>query len=187
MKVLFCVAEATPFAKTGGLADVAGALPAALRRRGVDVRVFMPLYRGISRDGLEPVQRVRSVIGGTEVEGAIWLGAFPNGTPVYLLDASPLFDRPGLYGDGGRDYDDNLARFVFFCQSALALMHDSWQPDLVHCHDWHAALVPAFLRMHRSPLPSLFTVHNLAHQGIFPADQFPLTGLPAEAFTPDGV
>ncbi len=187
MKALFCVSEAAPFAKTGGLADVAAALPAALRGKGVDVRVMMPLYRGIARDGLEPVQRTRSVIGGTEVEGAIWLGAFPNGTPVYLLDASPLYDRGGLYGEGGSDYPDNLARFVFFCQSALALMHDSWQPDLVHCHDWHAALIPAYLRMHRSPLPTLFTVHNLAHQGIFPADQFHLTSLPTEAFTSDGV
>ena len=187
MKVLFCVAEATPFAKTGGLADVAGALPAALRRKGVDVRVMMPLYRGISRDGLEPIQHTRSVIGGTEVVGAVWRGVFPNETPVYFLDASALYDRGGLYGEGGRDYPDNLARFVFFCQSALALMHDSWQPDLVHCHDWHAALIPAYLRMHRNRVPTLFTVHNLAHQGNFPADQFGLTGLPGEAFTSEGV
>lgn len=187
MRVLFCVAEATPFAKTGGLADVAGALPAALRGRGVDVRVMMPLYRGIARDRLEPVQRVRSVIGRVEIEGAIWLGAFPNGTPVYLLDAPPLYDRAGLYGEGGGDYPDNLARFVFYGQAALTLMHDSWQPDLVHCHDWHAALIPAYLRMHPSRLPTLFTVHNLAHQGLFPAEQFPLTALPAEAFTSEGV
>jgi starch synthase len=187
VNVLFCVAEATPFAKTGGLADVAGALPAALRRLGLDARVMMPLYRGISRDGLEPVQRTRSTIGGAEITGAIWRGAFPNGTPVYFLDASPLYDRGGLYGEGGRDYPDNLVRFVFFCQSALALMHEGWQPDLVHCHDWHAALVPAYLRMHGSRLPTLFTVHNLAHQGLFPADQFGLTGLPTQAFTPDGV
>ncbi len=187
MKILFCVSEATPFAKTGGLADVAGALPAALRRKGLDVRVLMPLYRGVSREGLDPVQDVRSVIGGAEVTGAFWRGAFPNGTPVYFLGAPALYDRGGLYGEGGRDYPDNLTRFVFLCQSALALMHDSWQPDLVHCHDWHTALVPAYLRMHGSRLPTLFTVHNLAHQGLFPADQFGLTGLPGEVFTPEGV
>ncbi len=187
MKVLFCVAEAAPLAKTGGLADVAAALPAALRRKGVDVRIMMPLYRGIGRDWLEPVQRTRSVIDGTEIEGAIWAGEFPNGTPIYLLDASPLYDRAGLYGEGGGDYPDNLARFVFFCRSALVLMNDSWHPDLVHCHDWHTALIPAYLRALRNRLPSLFTVHNLAHQGIFPAEQFPITGLPAEAFTSEGV
>ncbi|MBI3997911.1 MAG: glycogen synthase GlgA [Armatimonadetes bacterium] len=187
MNVLFCVAEAAPFAKTGGLADVAGALPAALRRNGVDVRVMMPHYRGISRQGLQPVMRARSEIGGTDIEGAVWLGAFPNGTPVYLLDAAPLYDRAGLYGEGGRDYDDNLVRFVFFCQAAVVLMRDGWAPDLAHCHDWHSALLPAYLRMHRSRVPTLFTVHNLAHQGTFPAEQFPITGLPHEAFTPDGV
>ena len=187
MKVLFCAAEAAPLAKIGGLADVAGALPSALRRRGVDVRIMLPLYRGIGRDWLEPVQRTRSVIDGRDIEGAIWIGTFPNGTPAYLLDAAPLYDRAGLYGEGGADYPDNLARFVFFCQSALALMNDSWQPDLVHCHDWHTALIPAYLRVLRSRLPTMFTVHNMAHQGIFPAEQFPVTALPTQAFTPEGV
>lgn len=187
MKVLFVVAEAAPLAKTGGLADVGGALPAALRRKGLDVRVMMPLYRGISRHGAQPVTRLTAEIGGAQLEGVIWLSAFPNGTPVYLLDCAPLFDRGGLYGEGGRDYDDNLRRFVFFCRAALVLIRDGWTPDLVHSHDWHAALLPGYLRMHRSRLPTLFTVHNLAHQGLFPADQFPLTGLPREAFTPDGV
>ncbi len=187
MKVLFLVSEAVPFAKTGGLADVAGALPTALRQKGHDVRVMIPLYRGISRDGLQPVTRARSVIGDSEIDGAIWLGAFPNGTPVYLLDHSGLYERGGLYGEGGRDYEDNLTRFVFFSQAAFVLMRDAWAPDVVHCHDWHAALLPAYLRMHRSPLPALFTVHNLAHQGLFPGEHFPLTGLPGEAFTPDGV
>ncbi|OFX33047.1 MAG: starch synthase [Armatimonadetes bacterium RBG_16_67_12] len=187
MNVLLCVAEATPFAKVGGLADVAGALPAALRRRGLDVRVIMPLYRGMSRSMLEPVQRVESTIGGQTIGAAIWQGAFPNGTPVYLVDSSELFDRAGLYGEGGRDYDDNLLRFAFLSRAAVTLMAESWQPDLVHCHDWHVALVPAYLRMQRNPMPTLFTVHNLAHQGLFPAEQFPFTGLPGEAFAMDGV
>lgn len=187
MKALFCVAEAAPFAKTGGLADVAGALPAALRRKGIDVRVLMPLYRGIVREGLAPTQEVRSSIGGTEVAGAFWRGAFPNGTPVYFLDAAALYDRRGVYGEDGHDYPDNLARFVFLCQSALALMQETWPPDLVHCHDWHTALIPAYLRVRRSRLPTLLTVHNLAHQGLFPAEQFGLTGLPAAAFAADGV
>jgi len=187
MKVLFCVSEAVPYAKTGGLADVAGALPAALRRKGLDVRVVMPRYRGVDRNGLEPVQQVYSVIGGTAIEGAVWTGTPSDGVPHYFLEQPSLYDRAGLYGEVGRDYEDNLVRFAFFCQSALGLMHNTWKPDLVHCHDWHAALIPAYLRAHRNPLPTLFTVHNLAHQGIFPREQFPLVCLPPETFSPDGL
>jgi starch synthase len=187
MNVLFCVAEATPFAKTGGLADVAGALPAALRRKGLDVRVMMPLYRGVSRNGLQPVGHAAVMIGGHEHTAAIWEGTFPSGTPAYFADSAPLFDRPGLYGESGRDYDDNLLRFAFFCQVATILMRETWQPDLVHCHDWHAALTPAYLRLRADRLPTLFTIHNLAHQGLFPADQFPVTGLPPDWFNMHGL
>lgn len=187
MKVLFCVSEAVPFAKTGGLADVAGALPGALRRRDLDVRVVMPLYRGIARGGLIPLRQVRCPIGGDEISGELRAGHFPDGTPVYLLDSAGLYDRAGLYGEGGQDYEDNLTRFAFFCQAALALMSEAWEPDLVHCHDWHAALVPAYLRAGRSATPTLFTLHNLVHQGVFPAEQFPLACLPRSAFSPEGV
>ncbi|MDR7543213.1 MAG: glycogen synthase GlgA [Armatimonadota bacterium] len=187
MRVLFCVSEATPFAKTGGLGDVAGALPAALHRQGLDVRVVMPFFRGIAREGLAFVRRFEATIGGQALAGAIWQGAFPGGPPVYFVDCPTLFDRAGLYGEAGRDYDDNLLRFAFFDQAAVALLEETWRPDLVHCHDWHAALVPAYLRFRRNPVPTLFTIHNLAHQGLFPAEQFPLTGLPGEAFVMDGV
>ncbi len=187
MKVLFCVSEAVPYAKTGGLADVAGALPAALRRKCLDVRVMMPLYRGIGRDGLEPVKQVYSVIGGAAIEGTVLQGTSPDGVPCYFLDQPALYDRDGIYGEEGQDYEDNLVRFAFFCQSVLGLMYDAWPPDLVHCHDWHTALVPAYLRAHRDPLPTLFTVHNLAHQGIFAREKFPLVCLPPETFTPDGL
>lgn len=187
MKVLFCVSEAVPYAKTGGLADVAGALPAALSRRGLDVRVMMPRYRGVGRNGHEPVQQVFSVIGGAAIEGTVWIGTPSDGVPHYFLGQPSLYDRAGLYGEAGGDYEDNLVRFAFFCQSALGLMHSTWKPDLVHCHDWHAALIPAYLRAHRNPLPTLFTVHNLAHQGIFPGEQFQLACLPPETFSPDGL
>jgi starch synthase len=187
MNVLFCVSEVAPLAKTGGLADVAGALPAALRRRGLDVRILMPLYRGIGRDALTPVRRIERTIGDHAIGGGIWQGSLPNGTPVYLVDAPPLYDRDGLYGEGGRDYDDNLSRFAFLSLAAVALMEETWTPDLVHCHDWHVALVPAHLRLRRNPIPTLFTIHNLAHQGIFPPEQFELTCLPADRFTMNGL
>ncbi|MDR7420006.1 MAG: glycogen synthase GlgA [Armatimonadota bacterium] len=187
MKVLFCVSEAVPFAKTGGLADVAGALPAALRRRSLDVRVIMPMYRGIPRDGLHPARQFHAAIGGRTIEAVVWQGAFPNATPVYFVDAPELFDRPGLYGEGGKDYDDNLGRFAFFSQAAVALVQQTWRPDLVHCHDWQASLVAAYLRLRRDPLPTLFTIHNLAYQGLFPAEQFALTGLPDDWFSMHGI
>ncbi len=187
MKVLFCVSEAMPFAKTGGLADVAGALPAALRRKGLDVRVLMPRYRGIARDGLEQVCTIQGAPAGQAVDGVILRGGAPGGTPFYFVEAPPLYDRPALYGEGGRDYEDNLARFAFLSGAALSLLDGAWRPDLVHCHDWHVGLVPAYLRQRRDPMPTLFTIHNLAHQGLFPAEQFPLTGLPPDAFAVDGV
>jgi starch synthase len=187
MRVLFCVSEAVPLAKTGGLADVAGALPAALRRNGVDVRIIMPLYRGIARDGLERVPEVEVSVGGEALSATIRLGALPNGTPVYLVDAPPLYDRAGLYGEAGKDYDDNLLRFAFLSRAAVELLDRAWPPDVVHCHDWHTGFVPAYLRLHRHPMPTLFTIHNLAHQGLFPAERFPLTGLPDHWFSIDGV
>jgi starch synthase len=187
MNVLFCVSEAVPFAKTGGLADVAGALPAALRRLGLDVRVVMPLYRGVGREGLEPVMTAEREFGGRPIAWTVRRGAMPNGTPAYLVDAPELFDRPGLYGEGGRDYDDSLLRFAAFCRAAVALRREAWAPDLIHCHDWQAALVAAYLRWDRDPLPTLFTIHNLAYQGLFPAEQFALTGLPEGAFVMDGL
>ncbi|MDR7482483.1 MAG: glycogen synthase GlgA [Armatimonadota bacterium] len=187
MKVLFCVAEAVPFAKTGGLADVAGALPAALRRLGHDVRVLMPCYRGTPRDGLAAVCPLHARLGGQVVEGRLLEGRAPGEVPFWFVDAPALYDRPGIYGEGGRDYPDNLLRFAFLCRAALAVLREVWAPDLAHCHDWHAALLPAYVRWEGPRLATLFTVHNLAHQGIFPIGEFPLTGLPAEAFTMDGV
>jgi starch synthase len=185
--VLFCVAEAVPFAKAGGLADVAGALPAALRRLGHDVRVVLPCYRSVPRDGLTPIRTVRITLAGQTVEATLHTGRGQGDVPFFFVDAPALYDRPGIYGDEGRDYPDNLLRFAVLCRAALAIVRETWTPELVHCHDWHTALLPAYLRWEGPRLPTLFTVHNLAHQGIFPISEFPLTGLPPDAFTPDGV
>jgi starch synthase len=186
MNVLFVVAEMAPFAKTGGLADVAAALPAALQRMHVDVRVVMPLYRGISRDRLSLERATHASLASQDVYGALWRGAHPNGTPIYFVDAPQLFDRAGIYGEDGGAYGDNLLRFTFLCQCAVQLAQLTWKPDVVHCHDWHAALVPAYLRVSGST-PTLFTIHNLAHQGRFPADQFPVLGLEPGWFNMHGV
>ncbi len=196
VRVCICTPEAVPFAKTGGLADVAGALPRPLAEAGCDVRVVLPGYRAIEREryGFRPV-------GGAEVPTAF--GAVPvqflesrlpaSQVPVYLVACDRFFDRPGLYGEGGSDYPDNLERFTVFCRGVLALLrHLRWPPHVLHCQDWQTALLPVWLRVEpREDLlantATLLTVHNLAYQGLFPAEQFPVTGLGWDLFTPRGL
>jgi starch synthase len=192
VKVLYCASEAVPYVKTGGLADVAGALPAALARLGHDVRLVLPRYRGISSADLTPLFPLRITLGEAVVEGAVLEGRSPVGLPVYLVECAPLFDRAGLYGEGGRDYPDNLGRFTFFSHAVVAVAAQVFDPDLIHCNDWHTGMVPAYLRLRerarqQGAWPTLLTVHNIAMQGIFPAAQFSLLGLPQEFFTPEGL
>jgi starch synthase len=188
MRVLFCASEIVPLAKTGGLADVAGALPAALAARGVDVRLAMPRYRGIS---IEQAQagRVEVRTGDQVLTGTVGDARLPGGhLPVWLVDQPALFDRAGLYGDGGADYEDNLTRFAFFSRAVLQwLRAQSWQPDVIHCNDWQTALIPAILAAEGRGPATAFTIHNLAYQGLFPAAQFPRTGLPWAMFTMHGL
>jgi starch synthase len=188
MRVLFCASEVVPLAKTGGLADVAGALPAALAARGVDVRLAMPRYRGISIEQahLGPVE-VRT--GDQMLAGTVGEARLPGGPlPVWLVDQPALFDRPGLYGEGGADYEDNLVRFAFFSRAVLQhLRVQAWRPDVIHCNDWQTALIPAILAAEGSGPATVFTIHNLAYQGLFPAAQFPRTGLPRAMFTMQGL
>jgi len=186
LKILFVASEAVPLVKTGGLADVCNALPRALRELGHDIRVALPCY------GLIPVEHrgqqehmCVADVSGKRVYGALRTAVLPDtDIPVYLVEHNDYFDRPGLYGENGNDYPDNLERFSFF---NLALLHGvaqtGWMPDLLHCHDWHAALIPVYLRTlgrdnpDWSSVPSLFTIHNLAYQGSFDVWQLPETGL----------
>lgn len=203
LRILFVAAEVAPFARTGGLGDVVGALPKALAALGHDVRVVIPLYQTV-RDGhfplteLLPDLQVPLIIGTRTTR--VWQSAVPGqGTdaaqvPVYLIEDDQFFARPGLYGDDNGDYPDNAIRFTFFCRAVLALAArlDVF-PQVFHCHDWQTALIPAYLRVfpwldtRLSTTVTVYTVHNLAYQGIFPAWAFPLTGLPSALFQPDGV
>lgn len=188
-RVLFCVSEAVPLAKTGGLADVGGALPPALARHGVDVRVAMPRYRAISLDGAREAGRVTAPVGGDQVTGLVFESRLPDeDVPVWFFDQPQWFDREGLYGEGGRDYPDNLARFTFFCGAVLAwVQQQRWCPDLVHCNDWQTALIPILSHAGAPRITTLLTIHNLAYQGLFAADQWNVTGLPPSLFTPAGL
>lgn len=189
MKILYCASEAVPFAKTGGLADVAGALPLALAAQGCEVRLVLPRYRQISLDGLRRAGAVSAMVGGEAVSGTIFETALNGSVSVWLVDQPRWFDRPGLYGESGSDYPDNLARFTFFCRAAVAwLDRQAWQPDVLHCNDWQTALIPVIVTAEeRHRVSTMLTIHNLAYQGLFPSEQYPVTGLPQSLFTPRGL
>ncbi len=194
--VCVCTPEAVPFAKTGGLADVAGALPRALADLGCDVRIVLPGYRSIDRDAFQfrPIGAGRIPLGNSHTE-VRWLESRLPDTaiPVYLVEEETAFGRPGLYGDGEVDYPDNLRRFTVFGRGTLALLrHLRWGPDVLHCQDWQTALLPLWLSAEPrddvlAGTATLLTIHNLAYQGLFPPDELPLTGLPPSLYTPQGL
>jgi starch synthase len=197
VKVLFVSPEVVPFAKTGGLADVAGSLPKALKKLGCDVRLVMPLYRMV-RQGNHPLKKrlegIRVPIGSRAIEVDIYESSLPGDIPVYFIERDEFFDRGNLYGTPKGDYFDNDQRFVLFSKTALALAPQlPFQPDLVHGHDWQTGLIPALLHFqrHRDPFwagtAALFTIHNIAYQGLFDPDIIPLAGLPWEAYSPSGL
>jgi len=184
LKVLFVASECAPFAKTGGLADVAGSLPKALRPRGIDARVVMPLYRGIHWDALDVLDGALSVpIGRATAHGRVRLDRLPRSdAPVYFLEHHHYYDREYLYGS----YSDNLERFTFLSRGALQLCRAlGWYPDIVHANDWQTALVPVYVNTVEWAQPlhgaaSLYTIHNLAYQGVTDRGAFFLTGLGPE-------
>lgn len=192
LKVLFLSPEIVPFAKTGGLADVAGALPYALRSLGAEVRLVLPLYRSI-REGdfyIRPlIEEMEIPLGRVALRAAVKETSLGDGIPVYFVEREDLYDRPNLYGNASGDYYDNLERFTFYCHAALRLTQAiSFQPHIIHCHDWQTGLIPALLKgpyKNNKPLSetrTVFTIHNLGYQGIFPSEKLPTTGLPPEDF-----
>jgi len=192
MRVLHAAAELFPWVKTGGLGDVMAALPPALATGGVDTRLVLPGFTALlDAFGLAEIARLRTPFAAERVRVA--LARLPGTeVPVYLVDHPAFYDRPGSpYADpDGRDWPDNHRRFALLGWSASALAQGAdpdWRPDILHCHDWHAGLAPAYLRAAGSPVPSVFTVHNLAYQGFFPAALFPDLHLPAGFFSIDGV
>ncbi len=190
LKVLFVSSEVAPFAKTGGLADVSGALPKALRARGVDVRVVTPLYAGMNWDAQEKLDGALDVPmwWGTASAG-VRLGALPGSeVPVYFLEYNRYFDRPHLYGPPGDAYADNVERFTFLSRGALeASKALGFFPDVIHANDWQTALVPVFVDTVEwgKPLhavPTVYTIHNLAYQGVTDGGATFVTGLGGEHY-----
>jgi starch synthase len=190
MKVLFVSSECSPFAKTGGLGEVIGALPKALHNLGVDVRVIMPLYAGMPWQEFEPLEGVLSVpMGLGTAHARIRLGRLPGSrVPIYCLEHHGYFDRPHLYGPPGEAYPDNLERFAFLSRGSLELTKAlGFIPDVIHAHDWQTALVPVYVDtvewaqpLHRSA--TLYTIHNLAYQGVYDGGALFITALGPEHY-----
>jgi starch synthase len=189
MHTVLVSAEVSPFAKAGGLADVASALPRALNALGVDMRVIMPKYRGVEgKTTLEEVARFPVAVGKNYMECIAYRRLLPgSGVPVFFLGNDHYFDRAQIYGEGGGDYPDALERFVFLSRGALKLCKElDWQVDVIHANDWHTALIPAYMRAGIDPhgAHSVLTIHNLAYQGVFPWKQAGITGLSDELLAP---
>ena len=184
MKILFVASEGLPFSKTGGLADVIEALPKALVAQGHEVAVVLPRYRGTKATGVA-VPSVTVSLGGRLRFPAIADGGILSGVRYFFVDDSAYFDRAGLYGERGGDYPDNAERYSEFCRVAIEIAKNFWRPDVVHCHDWQAALVPILLRTSYAAdpvaqsLPVVFTIHNMGYHG-----QFPLGALELPTFRP---
>ncbi|MCX7966731.1 MAG: glycogen synthase GlgA [Syntrophorhabdaceae bacterium] len=194
MKILIASPEANPFIKTGGLADVTGALPKALKRLGIEARVILPKHKGIDENKF-PLRyknyKIRCPISFNFVEGEIVESEY-DGVTAYLVEQDEYYNRDYLYSTPDGDYQDNAVRFIFFSKSILeAIKVTGFIPDVLHCNDWETALAPVFLRTTYREDPQLkgistvFTIHNLGYQGIFWHYDMHLLNLGWEYFTPE--
>jgi starch synthase len=201
LNVLMVASEMAPFAKTGGLADVVGSLPRALRHQGVEARVVLPHYSSINTndravvslgvihvpfDGEVHLAEVQQLVSDDTRSG------IADEATVYLLECPRCFRRPQLYG-----YSDDILRFGFFCRAVLEMLRNPrllrWKPDVIHCHDWHTGLLPAYHRTALKEEPRLqdiktaFSIHNLAYQGLAPKENLPRLGLDWSTYTVAGL
>ncbi|HKO88921.1 MAG TPA: glycogen synthase GlgA [Burkholderiales bacterium] len=196
ISILFVTPEVAPWIKTGGLGDVSSALPAALVALNCEVFILLPAYRSLRRllsDAEEAAQiPERGGLPATKVMQIV----LPSGVRLLLLDAPTFYDRPGgpYQNEAGKDWADNDLRFGCLSHAAAWIathgLLDGWRPQLLHCHDWQAGLAPAYLRFDSPPktkVATVFTIHNLAFQGLFPASSLARLGLPPESFGVDGL
>ncbi len=184
MRAILASAEVDPFAKVGGLADVAGSLPKALTELGIDVRVVMPKYRSAAAKA----GQMERVADGVDVRMPTWttgcgvdMTKLPGSdVPVYMIEHNDYFDRDGIYGPAGGSYPDNIERLAFFCRATLATIEAlDFEADVIHLNDWHTSLIAAYARLWDLPYATVFTGHNLGgdYQGTFPSDFLSVVGL----------
>lgn len=195
MKILLASSEVYPFSKTGGLADMVGALGVALAEAGHEARIVTPLYRGI-REKFPALRKVDwnfyLPLGDKFVAGQLWELDYAPRLKIYFIEQPEFFDRAGIYHEKNISYPDNDTRYLFFSKCVVHLArYLPWQPDIVHGHDWQTGLVPALILQAKregwgdAPRTCL-TIHNLAYQGVFPKAVFALTNLAPDFFTPSG-
>ena len=198
MKIVHAASELYPYMKTGGLADAVAALGGALADNGHEVSVFLPGYRATLEHkdavGAERKLRLKIEMGDQFVTGDVRVFSPRKNLTVYLICREEFYDRRAPYGNGERDYEDNADRFIFFCKGVVETLRlADVRADVVHCHDWQAALLPLLLREAERrhgltlALKTVFTIHNIAYQGLFPATTFGRTNLPDELYHIDGL
>jgi starch synthase len=194
MKILMAASESVPLAKTGGLGDVVGALSGALAARGVEAAVVLPTYRSILEGGFslqETGIEIDTALGAERVKGTVLKTTLESGVAVYGIRQDRYFRRPQLYGTPQGDYPDNAERFAFFSKAALQLARKTGPWDLIHCHDWQTALIPALKKLDAASPPearkckTVLTIHNLAFQGNFSMAASNLLNLEARYLTPE--
>jgi starch synthase len=192
MRILFVASEGLPFSKTGGLADVVEALPKALAALGHEVAVLLPRYRN-TRAAAVTVPSLTVPIGDALRFPAIEEGGTLHGVYYYFVDDPEYFDREQLYGAAGKDYPDNAERYAEFSGAAIEFCKRVWMPEIIHCHDWQAGLVPVLLRTRylkdetMQEIPVVFTIHNMGYHGAFPRDTLKKIGLPEILFGIDAM
>lgn len=197
LEILLATPEAIPFAKTGGLADVAGTLPKFLKALGCEIRLIMPYYRMVRNSGLPHQylgQEIEVMLGEERLKADLYLGHLHPEIPVYFIGREEFFDREYLYSTPKGDYFDNAERFIFFSKAILSFcQQQKFAPDIIHHHEWQTGLISAYLKSvyQNDPMLShtatVFTIHNIAYQGLFKKEKFGLTGLPKEMYNPEGI
>lgn len=200
MRILLASSEIHPYSKTGGLADMVGALGKALARRGHQVGLVTPLYAGI-RERFPKIQpldaKVDLLLGARLIQGSVYGLRLSERVDVFFVDQHDFYSRPSLYQEGNTDYPDNAARFVYLSKAVVELARRlPWHPEVVHCHDWQLGVVPLLVQHQNqtagwgdghAPPGLCMTIHNLAYQGVFPKGQYELTNLPWGYFSLNGV
>ena len=198
MRIVHAASELFPYLKTGGLADAVAALTGTLADKGHELAVFIPGYRSVLDGphvaGAKPSHKLKVEMGDSFLAGDVYTLNPRPGLTLYLVCREEFFDRKLPYWTGERDYDDNDARFIFFQKAVVELLRlTDFKADILHCHDWQTGLLPVFLREAERryevtlALKTVFTIHNIAYQGVFPRKSYALTNLPDDLMTIDGL
>lgn len=189
MRIAIVASEGVPFSKTGGLADVSGALFKVFASKGHETYLVLPYYKQTKRvlNSFDKVIDIEVELGSERKRGRALISEFTKKGFVVAIENDEYFDRDSLYGEGGIDYPDNAERFAFFCKSVIELVSSSsLNVDILHLNDWQTGLIPVFVREKRLPVRTLYTIHNLAYQGNFQPETIQKVGLNPELFTIDG-